>query len=142
MKERKNSIEAVQEEIIQEFSEIGDSFDQYAYLIELACQLPPMKEEARIDSNLVQGCQSHVWLDIHCKDGIMNFETDSNTLIVKGILYLLMKMFSGQPCREIADTKVTFLHETAIMDTFESDRRAGLAQVIGKLQKTAALNAL
>ena len=130
-------IETIQQQIIQEFTEIGDRFDQYAYLIELACLHEPMPEEAKTEGNLVKGCQSHVWLDIRVENGILSFSSDSDTLILRGILYLLAKMFNNKPCMEIADTEVTFLSETEIMDTFESDRQKGIGYVIRTIQEAA-----
>ena len=134
---KESTIKEIQEQIIREFQEIGDSFDQYAYLIELACLHEAMPEEKKTEANLVKGCQSHVWLDIQCKEGILTFTSDSDTLILKGILYLLAKMFNGKPCREVAETEVTFLTETDLMQVFESDRQKGIGYVLKTLQKAA-----
>ena len=87
---------------------------------------------------MVEGCQSTVWLDIHTDGGVFNFASDSNTLIVKGVLYILQEIFNGQSVEAVAGAKLSFLHDTAIMDTFESDRQKGLGYVIAKLQETAA----
>ena len=133
-----NSIAAIQEQIISEFNEIGDSFDQYAYLIELACQLPPLDEDEKTPDRLVSGCQSSVWLKTEIHNGIFGFASDSNTLIVKGILYLLEKLLNGQPCAEVADADISFHTETSIMDTFESSRQKGIGYVIKTLQEDAA----
>lgn len=132
------SIEEKQERFIKDFNEIGDSFDQYAYLIELSCLLPPLSRELKTDENIVEGCQSTVWLDMHTDGGVFNFASDSNTLIIKGVLYILQEILNGQPVEAVAGSKLSFLQETAIMDTFESERRKGLGYVIAKLQETAA----
>ncbi len=132
-----NSIKEKQEQIIREFSEIGDSFDRYSYLIELACLHEPMPEEKKTESNLVRGCQSHVWLDIDCTEGFLRFSSDSDTLIIKGVLYLLEEIFNGSTFREAADAEVTFLKEIGIMENFESERQKGIGYVIRTLQDTA-----
>lgn len=122
---------------IKDFNEIGDSFDQYAYLIELSCILPPLPEELKTDENVVAGCQSTVWLDIRTDGGIFRFSSDSNTLIIKGVLYILQDLFNGQPVSAVAAANLSFLRETAIMDTFESSRQKGLGYVIARLQAAA-----
>lgn len=136
-----NSIDTIQQTIIDDFSEIGDSFDQYAYLIELACSLPPLAEEKKTPDRLVEGCQSQVWLDIRCENGMFFFSSDSNTLIVKGVLYLLEQMFNGQRCNDVAAAQIVFLQETSIMYTFESDRQKGLQYVIRELKRAAGQHA-
>lgn len=128
------SIQEIQEELIEEFREAGDGFDQYAYLIELSCLLPPMRAERKTPERAVQGCQSHVWLDAECRDGCFQFAADSDTLIIKGVLYLLQEVFCNQSPIDVAAAQVTFLKETAIMDTFEADRRKGIGFVIRQLQ--------
>lgn len=134
----KESITEIQEKIITDFNEIGDSFDQYAYLIELSCSFKPMTDEEKLPERLVDGCQSHVWLNIFKdSDGRFAFTTDSDTLIVKGVLYLLQELFCGQLPADVAAADVRFLKETAIMDTFESDRQKGLGYVIAQLQSAA-----
>jgi len=133
-----NSIEEIQEQIIREFGEIGDSFDQYAYLIELACRLTPLEESEKTSDRLVSGCQSSVWLKTEIHDGLFCFDSDSNTLIVKGILYLLEELLNGQPCEEVAKAEITFHTKTSIMDTFESSRQKGIGYVIKELQEAAA----
>lgn len=133
-----SSIREIQDEIIKDFVDMGDSFDQYSYLIELSCMLPPLPEELKTGENAVEGCQSSVWLDMHAEQGIFRFQSDSNTLIIKGILFILQEMLSGQPLSDVASAEIDFLQKTAIMDTFESDRRKGLGFVIRRLQSFAA----
>ncbi len=132
------SILEKEQRFIKDFNEIGDAFDQYAYLIELSCLLPPLPEELKTDKNVVAGCQSTVWLDIHIDGGVFNFASDSNTLIIKGVLYILQELFNGQPAAEVAAANLSFLHETAIMDTFESSRQKGIGHVIAQLRREAA----
>lgn len=133
-----SAIERIQTQIIQEFNAIGDSFDQYSYLIELACQLPALPDSEKTEEHLIKGCHSLVYLLIHVEDGRLYVRADSNTLILKGVLFLLIQMFSGQPVGEIAKARVRFLSETALMETFESDRQKGIGYIIQKIQTTAA----
>ena len=108
-----SGIEEAQAALIKEFRELGDGFEQYAYLIELSVALPPLDEEHKTDDRLVKGCQSHVWLDMRVKDGAFSFDGDSDTLILKGVLYLLREIFNGEPPDAVAAAKVRFLGEGA-----------------------------
>ena len=134
-----NSIAGIQEDIVEEFAMVGDDFDQYSYLIELSCIFEPMKPELKSDDRSVKGCQSHVWLDIYQDgDGLFEFDADSDTLIIKGVLFLLQRVLCGQKPTDVASADITFLARTAIMETFESDRRKGIGYVIATLKRAAA----
>lgn len=131
-------IEELQREIVSDFQNIGDSFDRYAYLVELGCALPPMPEQNKTDERLVEGCQSRVWLMIECEDNCFRFCADSDTLVVKGILYLFQQLFCGQPPADVARANVTFLKDAFVMETFESARQKGIGYVLNALQSAAA----
>jgi cysteine desulfuration protein SufE len=133
-----SEIDVAQEALIREFQELGDGFEQYAYLIELAVLLPAMAEEEKTEERLVKGCQSHVWLALRSENGRFFVDADSDTFIVKGVLYLLKKLFDGQPLAEVAAAKVRFLEETEITATFGPDRQKGLGYVIAAMQRFAA----
>ncbi len=132
-----NHIDTLQEQIVSDFQEMGDGFEQYAYLIELSVNLPALPEEKKTGDRLVKGCQSHVWLDMRAKDGIFSFEADSDTLILKGVLYLLRDIFNGQPLSEVAEARVWFFEKTEIMATFDADRQKGIGYIIRELQNFA-----
>ena len=132
-----NHIDTLQEQIVSDFQEMGDGFEQYAYLIELSVNLPAMAEEKKTGDRLVKGCQSHVWLDMRARDGIFSFEADSDTLILKGVLYLLRDIFNGQPLSEVAEARVWFFEQTEIMATFDADRQKGIGYIIRELQNFA-----
>lgn len=132
-----NHIDTLQEQIVSDFQEMGDGFEQYAYLIELSVNLPALSEEKKTGDRLVKGCQSHVWLDMRAKDGIFSFEADSDTLILKGVLYLLRDIFNGQPLSEVAEARVWFFEQTEIMATFDADRQKGIGYIIRELQNFA-----
>ena len=132
------TIAEIQNDIVNDFNEIGDPFDQYAYLIELSCAFVPMYKDMKTPELLVEGCQSHVWLYIYAdENGKFQFDADSDTLIVKGILYLLQKCYCGKSPDEVEKSEIFFLDRTAIMDTFESDRQKGIGYVIKKLRYEA-----
>ena len=133
-----NPIDEKQAKIAQDFQGLGDGFEQYAYLIELSVALPPLPEEKKTDDRLVKGCQSHVWLDLRVEDGALSFDADSDTLILKGVLYLLREIFNGEPPGAVAAAKVRFLEQTEIMATFDADRQKGIGYIIQQIQRFAA----
>lgn len=132
------TIDEIQMELIQAFWLLGDSFERYAYLLVLGMLLPAMDPAQKTPENMVAGCQSHVWLDICVSDGVFQFDADSDTLIIKGVLYLLREIFCGQHPEDVASAEVFFLRETGLMDTFESARQKGIGCVIRALRDAAA----
>ena len=136
-----NEIESIQRELIEEFQGLGDGFDQYAYLIELSALLPPLAPEKKTEDRVVKGCQSHVWLDMRADDGRFYLEAESDTFILKGVLYLLRRIFSGQPLAEVAAARLRIFEETEIMATFEADRQKGVGYVVKAMQSFAAAHA-
>lgn len=133
-----DEIESVQRELIGEFQGLGDGFEQYAYLIELAGLLPPFPPEKKTDERAVKGCQSHVWLDMRAEDGLFFLEGDSDTYIIKGILYLLRRLFDGRPLGAVASARLTIFEETEIMATFGADRQKGIGYVVRTIRDFAA----
>ena len=133
-----NRIDELQEKIVSDFREMGDGFEQYAYLIELSVRLPGLAEERKIEERLVKGCQSHVWLDMRAENGVFDFDADSDTLILKGVLFLLRDIFSGQPLDAVANARVWFFEKTEIMATFDADRQKGIGYIIRAMQSFAA----
>lgn len=127
-----------QEKILRDFRQLEDSFEQYAYLIELSCLLPAMDPGKKIDKNLVKGCQSSVWLDIWQEDGRFLFSGDSDTLILRGILYLLTELFCGEPTAVVSGADVTLFKQSEITGSFEDSRRKGIGYILKTLQSAAA----
>ena len=130
--------EVIQRELIQQFQGLGDGFDQYAFLIELAGLLPPLAREMKTPERAVRGCQSYVWLDLSIDEGLFRMDADSDTYIIKGILYLLRRMFDGQPPAAVAAAHLTIFEETEITATFGADRQKGVGRVIEDIQRFAA----
>jgi cysteine desulfuration protein SufE len=99
------TINEIQDQIIEEFSELDDWMDKYQLLIDLGSEQEPLAEEYKTDSNLIEGCQSRVWLQADEEDGRLVFQAESDALIVKGIVSLLVKVLSGHTAEEIADAE-------------------------------------
>ncbi len=136
--DHQNMIEQRQDELIAEFLSIGSGFDRYSYLLELSALLRPLPAELRTDDRAVRGCQSNVWLDMHASDdGIFSFDADSDTLIIKGVLYLLQYLYDGQDCALVAATPIRLFEETEIMASFGDARQKGIGYVLRTLQDYA-----
>ena len=133
-----DEIERLQRELIGEFQGLGDGFEQYAYLIELSALLPSLPPEKKTEERAVKGCQSHVWLDMRAENGLFRFDGDSDTYILKGILYLLRRLFDGQPLAAVAAARLAIFSETEIMATFGPDRQKGIGHVVRAMQRFCA----
>ena len=131
------SVKEALDEIRGEFAEFTDSFDRYAYLVELAGLLLPYPEEYRTDAHLVRGCQSHVWLRITVEDGRFFFLADSDTLIIKGILYLLQAVLNDASAEDVAETELTLLADLEISESFSDARQKGIVSVAEALRSAA-----
>ena len=108
------TIEEVQQAIIADFSVYDDWMDKYTYLIELGNELAPIDASYKTDQNLIRGCQSRVWLQQRMEDGLLIFEAESDALIVKGLVALLLKVFSGRTPQEILDAEPYFIDEIGL----------------------------
>ena len=100
------SINEIQDEIVEEFAIFDDPLDQYEYIIDIGKQLPAIEERYKVDENLVHGCQSKVWLYPHIENGLLHYEADSNTVITKGIIALLIRLLSRQEPDEIINAEL------------------------------------
>ena len=103
------TIDEIQQEIIENFSGFEDWMDKYGLLIELGNELEPIDPKYKVDSNLIRGCQSRVWLHQEFKDGIIKFEAESDALIVKGLVALLLKIYSNRTPQEILVSEPRFI---------------------------------
>ena len=106
-----NSIETKQQELIDEFAIYDDWMEKYEYIIELGKELPLISENKRTNDRLIEGCQSKVWLDAAEQEGKIYFTADSDAIITKGIIGLLIRVFNGEPAEEIAKADLKFIHE-------------------------------
>ncbi len=135
------SIETKQQEIIDEFEVYDDWMDKYEYIIELGKELPLIDESKKTDDRLIEGCQSRVWLDAEFKDGKMNFTADSDAIITKGIIGLLIRVLDGESPETVATTDLRFIKEIGLQEHLSPTRANGLASMVKKL-KMSALNAI
>ena len=124
----------VQEEIIEEFSMFDEWLDKYDYLIGLSETLPPIAPEHRTNQYLIEGCQSRVWIDARMEDGRIRFTADSDAIITKGIISLLIRVLSGRPAREIVDTELYFIDAIGLSSNLSPTRANGLAAMVKQMR--------
>ena len=132
------TIQEKQDWLIDDFNELGDSFDQYSYLVTIACSLPEMPEAEKTPERLVAGCQSQVWLAMRAQGGRFYLEADSGTLIIRGVLKLLEELLNGETLADVAAAEITFLRKTAILEAFESSRQKGMGYILKRIRGFAA----
>lgn len=129
------SINEVQDEIIEEFEGLTDWMDRYAYIIELGSQMPPMEEKYKTPANLIEGCQSRVWIEAQPEpDGHISFEADSDAMIVKGIVALLMRVLNHRTPREILDADLYFIERIGLKENLSPTRSNGLVAMLKQIR--------
>ena len=128
------SIKDIQEEIIEEFSTFDDWMDRYQLLIDLGNEQPPLADEYKNDNNLIEGCQSRVWLQADYTDGKVIFRAESDALIVKGIVSLLIKVYSGHTPDEILDNEPYFVEAIGLREHLSPTRSNGLLAMIKQIK--------
>lgn len=133
-----STINKIQDEVIEEFDLFDDWMDKYEYLIELGKQLDPLDAQYKTEDNLVKGCQSRVWLHPERKGDKMMYYADSDALISKGLIGLLLKVYSGQNTEEILQSEPYFIKKIGLDQHLSPNRANGLASMIKKI-KTYAL---
>lgn len=131
------TIDHIQDEIIDEFSEVDDWMDRYAMIIDLGNQLPAIGAEYKTPQHLIEGCQSRVWLNAEEKDGKVYFTADSDAIIVKGIIALLIKVLNGHTPREILDSKLYFIDKIGLAENLSPTRSNGLLAMVKQMRMYA-----
>ncbi|MCR4844317.1 MAG: SufE family protein [Bacteroidales bacterium] len=131
------TLEEKKQQIIEEFSLYDEWLDKYEYLIELGKALEPFPEEKKTEDRLIKGCQSRVWLDSEQKDGKLYFTADSDAIITKGIISLLVSVYSGRTPQEIAADDFAFVAEIGLKENLSPTRANGLVSMIETIKKTA-----
>ncbi len=129
-----------QQQIIDEFSLYDDWLDKYEYLIDLGKSLEGLDESKKTGDRLIKGCQSRVWLDTEYAGGVLNFSADSDALITRGIISLLVEVYSGCTPREILDDDFSFLDELGLKENLSPTRAGGLASMIQTIRSKAQEN--
>lgn len=128
------TIQQIQDEIVEEFATFDDWLDKYAYLIELGGDLKPMPEAYQKEENIIKGCQSRVWLHAEYKDGLMHYTAYSDAVIVKGIVALLLKVFSEQTPQAILAANTDFISEIGLDEHLSPTRSNGLAAMLKQIK--------
>ena len=131
------SVEAIQQEIIEEFSMFDDWMDKYAYIIEIGKNLPPMNDTLKTEENLVSGCQSQVWISPKMEDGKITFFADSDAFITKGMAAILWRIFNNRTPEEILNTKLDFIDKIGLGEHLSMNRANGLKGMIDKFYQYA-----
>lgn len=124
----------IQDEIIDEFSLFDDWMDRYALLIELGNSLGELDPQYKVENNLIVGCQSRVWLHAEFNDGVITFKAESDAVIVKGIIALLLKVLSGRTPDEILDTDLYFVDKIGLKEHLSPTRSNGLLSMIKQIR--------
>ncbi len=128
------TIDQTQTEIVEEFSAFDDWMDKYSFLIELGNALEPYPDQYRMDQNLIEGCQSKVWLNAELNDGKVVFEGDSDAIIVKGIVALLIRVLSGHTPDEILNSELVFVEQIGLKEHLSPTRSNGLVAMIKQMR--------
>lgn len=127
-----------QDEIIAEMSELGDWMDRYAYIIDLGNSLPPIDGQYKTPEHLIEGCQSRVWLNAELSDdGKVGFTADSDAIIVKGIISMLIDVLSGHTPREILDADLYFIDRIGLSEHLSPTRSNGLLAMVKQIRMYA-----
>ena len=141
------TIQDIQQQIIEEFAIFDNWLDKYEYIIDLGKNLEPIAEEEKVDENLIKGCQSRVWLV--CEEAteneddggvkkLLHFRADSDAIITKGIISLLIRVFNNQTPKDILDANLTFLEEIGLKENLSPTRANGLVSMLSRIRLYAA----
>ena len=131
------TINEIQDEIIEEFSGFDDWMDKYQLLIDLGNEQAPLDEKYKTESNLIDGCQSRVWLQCDYSDGLLHFTAESDALIVKGIIALLIRVLSDHTPQEIIDADLYFIDQIGLKDHLSPTRSNGLLAMMKQMKMYA-----
>lgn len=132
-------IATIEAEIVDEFALFDDWMDKYAYLIEMGKSLPPLDEAFKQEPFRVKGCQSNVWLRSWENDGRVQFEADSDAMITKGLIALLIRVLSDQPPGDVVEANLRFVDEIGLRKHLSPNRSNGLTAMIAKMKSHAAV---
>ena len=133
------TIEESQRELIDQFADIDDWMDRYAYIIDMGNALEPMDDSLKTPDRLIEGCQSRVWLDAQPDaDGRLNFTADSDAIIVKGIISMLVEVLSGHTPDEILDADLHFINDIGLSEPLSPTRSNGLVAMLKQIRAYAA----
>ena len=131
------TINELQDEVIEEFSDFEDWMDRYQLLIDMGSDQPPLAEQYKTPQNLIDGCQSRVWLQADLVDGLVHFQAESDALIVKGIVTLLLRVLSDHTPQEILDADLYFIDRIGLREHLSPTRSNGLLAMLKQMKMYA-----
>ena len=131
------TIESTEDEIVDEFSLFDNWEDKYEYIIDLGKKLEPLDAQFKVDENKIKGCQSQVWLVANEKDGRICFKADSDAVIVKGLVSMLIRVLSGHTPQEILDAKLEFIDKIGMKNHLAQTRSNGLLSMVKQMKNYA-----
>lgn len=131
------TINEIQDELIEDFAFYSDWMEKYEYIIQLGKELPLMDEELKQDQFIIKGCQSKVWLHPELKEGKLYFSADSDAIITKGLVSLMVKVLSGNSPKEIVDTELYFIDQIGLKDHLSPTRSNGLLAMVKQMKMYA-----
>ena len=131
------TIQEIEDSIIEEFACYEEWLDKYAYLIELGKECPIIDEKDKTEANLIKGCQSRVWLSAECRDGKLFFKADSDAVITKGIISLLIRALNGQAPKDILESDLHFIDAIGLKEHLSPTRSNGLTSMVKQLKMYA-----
>lgn len=129
-----NNIQEIQEQIVEEFEIFDDWMDRYNYLIEISNELPIINEQNKVPEHLINGCQSKVWLNADYANGKIIYTADSDAIITKGIIALLIRVMSNRTPQEIIDTNLEFIDKIGLKQNLSPTRANGLLSMIKQIK--------
>lgn len=128
------TIKEIQEEIVEEFTMFDDWMQRYEYMIELGKSIPVIEEQYKTDQNLIKGCQSKVWLHSDLADDKIQFTADSDAIITKGIIAVLLRVFNDQKPKDILDADMSFIDQIGLKEHLSATRANGLVSMIKQIK--------
>jgi cysteine desulfuration protein SufE len=132
-------IETIEQEIVEEFSLFDNWEDKYEYIIDMGKKLPPLDEAYKIEENKIKGCQSQVWMHSELKDGKVYYVADSDAMIVKGLISMLVRVFSGQKPEDIVNAPVKFIDDIGMTSHLAQTRSNGLRAMLKQMKLDAVV---
>jgi cysteine desulfuration protein SufE len=131
------TINELQDEIIEEFSQFDDWMDKYALLIDVGNSLEPLDNNYKVPQNIIEGCQSRVWLNAEFANGILTFQGESDAILVKGIVSLLIRVLSGHTPNEILNAELYFIEKIGLREHLSPTRSNGLVAMVKQMKMYA-----
>jgi len=128
------TIKEIQEEIVEEFEMFDDWMERYEYMIDLGKSVPVIDEQYKTDGNLIKGCQSNVWLHSELKGDTIYFTADSDAIITKGIVAVLLRAFNNQPPKEILEADLSYIDKIGLKEHLSATRANGLVSMVKQIK--------